>query len=166
VIDGADQSIYGGSFLWLRDVESRISHFRDDEDAVSIEASHDGYLRLGDPVTHRRKLSFNRRTLELVIEDRFSCAKQHRYAAHWHFSPDCFLTGEGNEWVAEREIGSLIVRIHSPDSTVSVVSGQESPPLGWVSTHFYERQPSSVLVIAGSFDARTVIRTNFSFSAA
>jgi hypothetical protein len=163
-IDGVDQSVYGGSFLWLRDIETKIHSFVEVGEIVTLEASHDGYMRLNDPVRHIRKLEFNRLTLTLVVEDRFESVKEHSYAIHWHFAPDCILVGDGVDWVARHKIDNLTISVHATGSTARIVTGQDSPPLGWVSNHFYDRQATTVLVVEGRFNASTVISTTFSFA--
>lgn len=160
-IDGCDQSIYGGSFLWLKDLKSTVHRCDDNGDTVILEASHDGYLRLDDPVRHIRKLTFDRRACELTVEDRFECAKPHRYALHWHFAPACEVAAGEHEWIATREIGALSVRITADGSRASLAKGQESPPLGWVSQCFYEMQPTQVLVVEGNLGPGSTVTTRF-----
>jgi len=164
VIDGTDQSIYGGSFLWLRDVVSEVHHFSDDGVKTIVKASHNGYLRLGDPVRHFRQLTFDRDSLELVVEDRFECAKPHRCKLHWHFSPECLLEVDGDGWVATREVGTLSLQMEFADCRESIVVGGDSPPMGWVSKRFYEKQPTQVLVVEGEIRPSSTITTKFKFS--
>jgi len=163
VIDGVDQSIYGGSFLWLKDVNSTVHRFDDDGDTVVLEASHDGYLRLADPVRHIRKLTFDRNALELIVEDRFECAGSHRYALHWHFSPACRVATNEDGWLATREIGALSVWIEADDSQATIKEGEQSPPLGWASPRFYEIQPTQVLVVDGHIAPGSTLLTRFKF---
>lgn len=163
VIDGVDQSIYGGSFLWLKDVNSTVHRLDDDGDRVVLEASHDGYLRLADPVRHVRKLTFDRNALELTVEDRFECSGPHSYALHWHFSPDCRVAAHEDGWLATREIGALSVQIVAEDSRATIMEGEPSPPLGWASPRFYEIQPTQVLVIDGRIAPGSALLTRFKF---
>lgn len=163
MIDEADQSLYGGSFLWLRDFTTTIQGFSDDGVTVMVEASHDGYMRLSDPVRHFRKVVFNRDRLEVLVEDRFNCAQPHRCTLHWHFSPECAVSRDGGRWVAVREGGTLGIEIESSDFKVNVVKGIEKPPLGWLSRKFYERQPTQVLVAAGVIEYSSIVRTRLFF---
>jgi hypothetical protein len=164
MIDDLDQSLYGGSFLWLSDVVTTMRHFSDDGVNVVVEASHDGYMRLDDPVQHIRKVTFTRHTLDVLIEDHFDCAKPHGCTLHWHFSPECEVTKKGSKWVAARKSGILGIQIDSPNFRVNIVKGAEESPLGWVSRKFYERQPTQVLVAAGIIERTSTIRTRLSFS--
>ncbi len=164
MIDDVDQSVYGGSFLWLGDVVTTMHYSSDDGVIAVVEASHDGYMRLEDPVRHFRKVVFNRDRLEVLVEDRFSCAQPHRCTLHWHFSLECAVSHDGERWIAVREAGTLGIQIEPSDFIVSVVKGIEKPPLGWVSRKFYERQPTQVLVATGIIEHSSTIRTRFVFS--
>jgi hypothetical protein len=163
-IDGMDQSVYGGSFLWLRDVETTTHSFSDDGDTVIVEASHDGYIRLDDPLRHFRKIIFNRKTLDLLVEDRFYCETPHGCSVHWHFSPECEIKYDGVKYLAVRDAGILEVQIISSKFQVSTAQGKEMPLLGWVSPQFYERDSTLVLVAEGIVDKSSLIKTYFKFT--
>ena len=164
-IDGADQSIYGGSFLWLRDYETKVNEFTEDGQNIIVVASHDGYQRLDDPLRHFRKVSFDLIRLELIVEDYFECAKSHHFKLNWHLHPNCVVSAVHGVWTATRDIGAFSMRIDPPIFEVTVTSGEEVPPSGWFSPHFYERQPTPRLVAAGVINPSSVIRTTFSFNA-
>jgi hypothetical protein len=161
-IDDLDQSVYGGSFLWLQDMATTIHRFDDEGGIVTVEASHDGYLRLDDPVRHIRKLTFDCSTFEFLVEDRVECAKRHSWKIHWHFAPDCTVAESGAGWTATSEAGRLAVEI-SPNLGTTVVAGRESPTLGWVSARFYEKRPTPVLVVEGDTDRCSAVTTRFRF---
>ena len=164
LIDGTDQSIYGGSFLWLRDVNTTTHHVSDDGMVVTIDASHDGYMRLADPVKHTRTVVFRRHTLEILVEDRFECAKSHDCQLRWHFSPDCVLEGDGATWTATRDIGKLLLSVEAENLNVDVMAGGDNPPAGWYSNRFYEREPTHELVCSVVISSSAVVRTRFTFA--
>jgi len=70
-VDGRDQSEMKGRFLWGAKSNSRLLRFEENAGLVMIEAEHDGYTRLEDPVTHRRCVVFDRKTGNVSIEDSF-----------------------------------------------------------------------------------------------
>jgi hypothetical protein len=55
-IDGEDQSEAGGKFMWLRKANAGCTRWRTASARTCFEGWHDGYLRLDDPVMHRRSI--------------------------------------------------------------------------------------------------------------
>ena len=53
-VDGFDQSTAAGRFLWTSKANVQVMEWFDSEDIARIQAQHDGYLRLADPVLHQR----------------------------------------------------------------------------------------------------------------
>ena len=164
LIDGTDQSIYGGSFLWLRDVHTRVHSFVDDGVTVAIAASHDGYRRLPDPVTHTRSVTLDRQTLSVLVEDHFDCGKPHQCELRWHFAPACDVAGANLAWTAQRPIGTLSIALETNGFSANVTTGAENPAKGWYSERFYEKQASPVLVFQGTIGPGAVVRTRLAFS--
>ncbi|MEP7297022.1 MAG: alginate lyase family protein [Burkholderiales bacterium] len=159
VVDGRDQSDYGASFLWLRDVESSVT----DELAAarqSVHASHDGYTRLADPVVHHRRVTLGEGSEPLVIEDWIECAQPHDVEMFWHAALGAALTPLGTaSWrlVAQgREIG---LTLEGHELTTEVIEGRESPPQGWVSSRFYERSAAPVIAARTRLSPGQVLRT-------
>jgi heparinase II/III-like protein len=60
-----------------------------------VEAEHRGYMRLPDPVLHRRILLLNKRTRRFVIEDHLAGAGRHRLEVFFHLAPRCDAHLEG-----------------------------------------------------------------------
>jgi hypothetical protein len=52
-----------------------------------VEAEHGGYLRLPDPVRHRRLLLLNKRTRRFVLEDHLIGKEVHRLEFFFHLAP-------------------------------------------------------------------------------
>lgn len=56
VVDGADQSVPGGTFRWTQRAGARLEDGLSLAGLAYVEGEHDGYRRLPRPVTHRRRL--------------------------------------------------------------------------------------------------------------
>ncbi|MGC1952757.1 MAG: heparinase II/III family protein, partial [Gammaproteobacteria bacterium] len=156
-----DQSVYGGSFLWLRDYSCRINGYSDDGNRVKVEASHDGYLRLKDPLIHKRKVQFDRETRTIVVEETFECRKLHKCTVLWHLSPRCKLYQNGGHITVSSGELQLSCELSGPDLVARVVCGQEDPPLGWHSASFYHKEATNVIVAEATVSAGSMVRSVF-----
>jgi hypothetical protein len=164
VVDGLDQSVYGASFLWLRDVHCTIA--RHDAAAGIVEASHDGYRRLPDPVHHHRRVSLLDGDAVLV-EDWLDARRPHRVTLAWHGAAGTELAADGTGgWTLRGRTRRLAIACEAPQPVeASVVAGRETPPQGWVSTAFYARTAAPVLQIDTLLAPGQVLRTRLVVSA-
>ncbi|WP_158219876.1 alginate lyase family protein [Ideonella sp. A 288] len=148
-VDGCDQSIYGGSFLWLRDVACTVDSLRDDGDSLEVVAHHTGYGHLRDPVVHHRRVRLDRAARRLEVEDWLGCAEPHDVAWHWHAPAHARVEQvPGGGWRVAGRVHALLIEALGDDLSASVVQGASSPPQGWVSDRFYHRAPAPVLVVS------------------
>jgi hypothetical protein len=162
VVDGKDQSEYGGSFLWLEHAKTIVDAFDPSAETQVLTAHHEGYRRLSDPVGHRRTWSYGTGSSRLTITDELLCAGAHEVAIHWHFAPECEVVQSGSRVIAQR--AAVRVTLSCPDGlTARLVVGSEKPPLGWESNGFDAKRPTTTAVFTGeirgdaSFRAEIVI---------
>jgi hypothetical protein len=159
VVDGQDQSEYGASFLWLRDVNCRlIEHVAGA--AQSVHAAHDGYTRLADPVTHHRRVSLADDGGPLLVEDWLECAQPHEVELLWHAAAGAALHPDGDvAWTLQSARRALRIEIDGAPFESSIVAGRDSPPQGWVSSRFYEKEAAPVLAVRCRLAPKQVLRT-------
>jgi len=156
VVDGRDQSEYGASFLWLRDIETQVVH----DEGAAVHALHRGYERLADPVVHHRRVTPHAGETALVVEDWIECARPHDVELLWHAAAGASLEPWGvGKWRLTAEGRAIELEISGAGLTTSIVAGRESPPQGWVSTRFYERTPAPVLSARARLAPHQVLRT-------
>jgi Heparinase II/III-like protein/Heparinase II/III N-terminus len=148
-IDGTEQSIYGGSFLWLRDYSTTLESHDDDGSVISFQARTDGYRRLAQAAEHRRRVVFDRGARSITVTDSLIGAEPHPVALHWHFAADCDLRVHGEGYLATAEGSRIDMRVDAPGFAQDLVCGQESPPQGWVSGRFYEKRAAPVVRCSG-----------------
>lgn len=88
-VDGLDQTEYVSSQRWS-DREAAVTLHRSvhRDDYTLFDASHDGYRRLPDPVTHRRWLIADRQLDALILIDWLIASGNHRLAQHFHLHRD------------------------------------------------------------------------------
>ncbi|MGH8747056.1 MAG: alginate lyase family protein, partial [Burkholderiales bacterium] len=81
-VDRQDQSLAGGSFLWLRHARARCELLESDACRDLFVGAHDGYLRLRDPVLHRRRIEFDKLASRIEVHDTLECAGEHFVELH------------------------------------------------------------------------------------
>jgi hypothetical protein len=163
-IDGLDQSVSGGNFMWLRHARTHCSKCEPDGALQRVVAEHDGYQRLRDPVIHRRELLYDTRSRVLTVTDELECNGQHVAEIFWHFAPHCTLVV--NPEGATARCAGVQLQLRWPRQlSAELVRGQIQPCLGWFSPHFDEKVPSPTLVlrgdVTGRWQATTEIRIAF-----
>jgi Heparinase II/III-like protein/Heparinase II/III N-terminus len=160
-IDGKDQSEMAGRFLWSSKANARLLGFESSSERVTIEAEHDGYKRLADPVTHQRKVSLNRHNGFISIEDRFLCSGHHRIELFFHLHEDAWARDlrPGNAQFSWR---GRNISFSSPDGNArwQIIRGSENPRLGWRSRQFNQKHPISTLRIQKEIEGSTTICTH------
>jgi hypothetical protein len=160
-VDGRNQSEIGGRFLWKAKANARLLRFENGAEQVLIEAEHDGYTRLSDPVTHRRKVSFDRVSGEVAIEDTFQCGARHEIELFFHMHEEALVlaVSDGDAQIGWRGRNILF---SSPDRNArwEIIRGSEDPKLGWRSRRFNHKQPIATLRISAEINGTSTIRTH------
>jgi hypothetical protein len=86
-IDGESQNVLKKEALWDfgRNAIPVVSLWKSNCKDDKIIASHSGYERLVQPVTHTRTIIFNKEDLLWIIEDRFTGEGKHLFEWFYHF---------------------------------------------------------------------------------
>lgn len=148
-VDRQEQSVPGGNFMWLSHARARCARFEPGPQRDVFEGVHDGYLRLRDPLRHRRRIELDKRALRIEVCDTLECAAEHFVELHWHLAEECTVRAAGH--AVEAEFGGVRLRLECPRELDAprIVSGRMRPPLGWISRRLDERTPSPTIVCAG-----------------
>jgi hypothetical protein len=168
-VDGLDQAEYAGAFLWATHADARLTVEEESADGFDVRGSHDGYLRLADPVGHERRVSY-RRGLGYRVRDRLSARRTHRYALVWNFGPRVRLdrrteAGGLETWEAslgEEPVLRVVLRC-STSAAVRLRRGDESGPAGFASPRYLEWHPVPSLWVeieAGACELETFLLTH------
>jgi hypothetical protein len=149
-IDGEEQSVSGGRFLWLRHANARVVEWTLNGNSDRLIATHDGYTRLRDPVQCSREWVFSRATRLLSVIDLISCKRNHAFEMFWHFCTDCEVSINANRALARN--GNVSLVLEWPNGLVGrLARGESEPPLGWSSLSYDIKRPCFTLVVSGDF---------------
>lgn len=142
-IDGEDQAVQETGFIWSRPYRSGIVTRRDKDAMVRLEAIHDGYARLREPVRHKRSvLLFDDGCF--LIRDSFWGEGVHLFEANLHIHPDVLIRREGTWWLLEND-GRTVAVLVAAGRDGTEEGAEPSLHGGWFSPAYGSRRESSLL---------------------
>lgn len=149
-LDGADQSVSGGPFLWTRHARSRVLAADTSGDPALWCAEHDGYGR----AAHRRRVELTAARRELRVVDEVRGPRRSVHLA-FHLGPAIAAELAGDRavltWSRDGEERSAVLDLPGR-LRWRAHRGETDPPLGWYSAGFGRREPATTLVGSGSTD--------------
>ncbi len=146
-VDGGNQSLIGGNFMWLRHARARSLEWRDDPEVAELVGEHDGYTHLPDPVIHRRRWRFEKTARTLHLRDTLECAADHRVERWWHFSEDCQVEVTDPGVLVTKAGRRLELQLDSKSRGHRfLLIGSDDPMAGWISRSFDRKSPAYSLV--------------------
>ncbi|MFF3554243.1 alginate lyase family protein [Streptomyces tsukubensis] len=154
-LDGGDQSVSGGPFLWTRHARSRVlsvntADTADTADTARWSAEHDGYQ---DSV-HRRRVELSPGSGELRLVDEVRGPRRAARLA-FHLGPAIAADLVGNRavltWTRDGEDRSAVLDLPGQLSW-RAHRGETGPPLGWYSAGFGRKEPATTLIGTGFAD--------------
>ncbi|WP_030785388.1 heparinase II/III family protein [Streptomyces sp. NRRL S-920] len=150
-LDGGDQSVSGGPFLWTRHARTRVLAVDTaDGNVARWCAEHDGYQRS----VHRRRVELTASDKELrVIDEVRGPLRPARLA--FHLGPAVTADLSGNRavltWARDGEERSAVLELPG-ELSWRAHRGETDPPLGWYSAGFGRKEPSTTLIGTGFAD--------------
>jgi Heparinase II/III-like protein/Heparinase II/III N-terminus len=148
-IDGKNQAEPRTAFSWQRLTKATAEKWIRGETFDLLIASHDGYLRLPQPITHRRWLFSMRNGIYLVC-DRIEGQGKHAAEIRWHLGPEMEM------------VEDTIFRVKHAPHGLAILSPANS---GWErrieryhwSPAYGQKEPSSVV----AFSRTTEVASDF-----
>ncbi|MFI1366416.1 alginate lyase family protein [Streptomyces griseochromogenes] len=164
-LDGGDQSVSGGPFLWTRHARSRVlaadTADASDEGTARWCAEHDGYQRS----VHRRRVELTAASQELRVVDEVRGPRRAVQLA-FHLGPAIAADLVGNRavltWIRDGEGRSAVLDLPG-ELSWRAHRGETDPPLGWYSAGFGRKEPTTTLVGTGFADGAAGFTTVLRF---
>jgi hypothetical protein len=171
-IDGRDQSVSGGPFMWTTRADATTLRDETGPNGEQIWAGgHEGYRRLpGGGVRHQRRVRLTPDDQTIVVDDLLTGSGSHRVELFFHLGPDvtCVLDGDRARlrWTHGGTTRHASLALPS-ELTWSAHRGKTTPPLGWYSPSFGERVPATTLIGTGDMTgSRLALRSSLAFEEA
>jgi hypothetical protein len=163
-IDGEDQSLQAGNFMWTDHARARCIEFEAGGSVQRFVGEHHGYERLADPVVHRREIDFDADRQLIEVTDLLRCDGEHTARRAWHFAEGCQVERDG----AGLRIVNGFTHVHmeplEPLERVEIHRGGTPMQGGWVSRSFGSKQPTTTVLWHSRVAGDTVLRTRISYS--
>jgi hypothetical protein len=159
-VDALDQSVPGGNFMWISKARAGCSLWLSSPEKDSFEGWHDGYMRLDDPVKHRRLIELDKRARKVIVEDTLEMGDEHDVELFFHLHEDCRVDAVPGGYLIARNGTSLRLLLPVVDKCESAVhKGSLAPLSGWVSRSFDSRRPSPTIAWRARLSSTAALRT-------
>lgn len=161
-VDESDQSTMAGNFMWKSKANARVEKWCTDSISDHLVASHDGYCRLSDPVTHKRSLQYFKDSKKILVKDYIICREKHSVEICWHFSNHCTVQAAHQTVTAMNGSTYINMRMVNNNCKPVIYSGRTTPPTGWISRRYGEKVPISTCLWAVTLEGTTELVTEIS----
>lgn len=162
-IDAVSQSENLGPFMWGERARPSKIDFHDNEQESFACASHSGYEKLSDPVTHRRSIELSKHSHRCTIVDSFECSGEHEILIFFHLNPTFRIEKSTLSNVAIKSSDHELI-LSSESGTVTVHVAKQSEYAGWISDGYHSRKPSTSIVLSLKINGNTSHRTTIGIS--
>ena len=142
-IDGLDQAVQVTGFIWDKPYSAQLLSCRKTETGMRLEASHNGYTRLSQPVKHQRCLLWADDGC-ILIRDTFIGMGKHTFELNFHLHPEANVAELDGWWHVSRGDAWLALYLLE-EANFTYIFGQESPILGWFSSSYGNKEKTGVL---------------------
>lgn len=166
-VDGVNQSVEGGPFLWSAHARSHVTQVEaGDLDTQTWTAAHTGYERLDGCVRHQRTVTLNREPRRLSLLDVVTGPGRHTVRLALHLGPDvdARLDGRRADLTWPGEAGATHAALRLPEQMEwTAHRGSTAPILGWYSPRFGRRVPTTTLLGVATLERSLQLRTDLDF---
>lgn len=169
-VDGEDQSVSGGPFLWSKHASTETTHAEVAGEGVQAwTAHHSGYTRIDPALIHERRVTLDPSRRALTIDDRVIGGSPHSLRLAFHVGPDVAVeldeSAAALTWLGRTGDTVTAVLHLAPALTWTHHRGKTHPPLGWHSPSFGSRMEISTIVGSGRVDTTLELATWLAFPA-
>jgi Heparinase II/III-like protein/Heparinase II/III N-terminus len=134
VVDDCSQADYRGRLKWSRAPEVHLEHCMLSSDFDYIEASHNGYRRLAQPVVHRRAVIFVKPDYWLIRDELWG-EGEHQIDRYFHFAAaEVIRQRDGTAIHAKSGRGGnlAVISVEKEGIAVEAKLGGTEPEDGWL----------------------------------
>lgn len=146
-VDGSDQAVQEGAFMWAHPYEAELVTFeQSSEGRISLLACHDGYCSRLSVIHWRGVVFYPPHTW--MVWDCLDGKSVHRLDLNWH----CGIEPEEDEQTWRWDVGARSLRMKIFGGEVTGFRGQLNPTAGWRSRRYGHREP--ILTLRASYEGK------------
>lgn len=165
-INGLDQSVSGGKFMWVKHCATQLEHFQCSDDSIRWAASHTGYARLSSKVIHRRCVAYYPLEKKITILDELESAEDCDVSINWQHAANVKVKLQTKGWGISLNGYEINVVVNGPNYILKEFYGQEIPIAGWVSEQYGEKQPATQISCQATSSGKAAWLTEFTIESA
>jgi hypothetical protein len=126
-----------------------------------VDGSHDGYQRLSDPVTHRRRVCFAKKAGFWLVLDELTAKSEHHYDQYFHFGPGADVSKSDLTVTATYKNGAGVVvkPLMTDGLKLKQFNGSTDPIQGWVSYDYAVKVPAEAIKYSKPAKGNTSLAT-------
>jgi hypothetical protein len=162
-IDGEDQSVQAGNFMWSNHARARCIEFDAGAEVQRFVGEHHGYERLADPVVHRREILLDTRRQLIEVTDTLRCDGSHDARRSWHFAEDCQVQAAGTGLKVTAGTTQVWLEPMELLSAAQVHRAGAADQGGWISRQFGRKQPGTTVHWHAPVKGHTTLRTRITW---
>ncbi len=150
-VDRRDHAQPAGPFKWHSRPRATLRKWQSDASLDVVDAEHDAYSGLAEPVSCRRRVVFVKPHYWLVIDDVEGRARHHIEVA-FQFAPITVTRGP-HPWVRADTPGGRVFWVAafaSEPLEANLASGELAPIRGWTSVEYGQREPAPMLTYSST----------------
>jgi len=158
-IDDINQAEYIGPTMWLKHYTVDIINSIQQPNIEIASARHSGYKKID--CSHERTVEFNREKEYFIVTDNVDLNnRSHKVFQPWHLHPSIgFEKIDSHNFILQHKQGGRKLKIEfSRLVNIKIINGQTDPVMGWYSSSFLKKEPTTVLLGSmESFGSQNVI---------
>ena len=158
-IDGHDQSQSGGKFMWTKHAHAHCETWMVGRTKDRFIGYHNGYLRLSDPVIHKREVILDKTMDRISVIDWIECKKTHTVKRFWHFSEACGVRLKSNRLIVQNNGVEVEIDCSDSHQNLLLAKGDKKTPFGWISRGFDHKVPCYTAVALNTITGHTKLST-------
>jgi len=137
-VNGKNQSVISGNFMWSKKAKADILNYTY---LQTVKAFHDGYVRLKHPLLHTREIIYYKKNKKWEIIDDISSRGTNDLEFCFHLHPDCKVVKHSSGTVIiEFKLGKCILDFDKT-SEIIIDKGNRNEPIGWYSKSYDCKEP-------------------------